>query len=83
MLRRFDSVSAWGRRAEFAKIELAYALASQVTLAIRLTELAEESKLSAISREKEEAAHQRAAELARANRALAAVLALACRRPGY
>ncbi len=52
------------------QIELAYALAHQVTLAIRLTQLAEEAKEAAIARAQEKAAHDRAAQLARANQVL-------------
>jgi signal transduction histidine kinase len=49
------------------QIELAYALAQQVTLAIQLTQLAEEAKQTAIAREQKQAAQHQAAELARAN----------------
>jgi signal transduction histidine kinase len=52
------------------QIELTYALAQQVTLAIQLTQLAEEAKQAAIAREQEKAAQERAAELAKANEAL-------------
>jgi signal transduction histidine kinase len=52
------------------QIELTYALAQQVTLAIQLTRLAEEAKQAAIAREQEKAAQERAAELAKANEAL-------------
>jgi signal transduction histidine kinase/PAS domain-containing protein len=52
------------------QIELGYALAQQVTLAIRLSQLAEEAKQAAIAREQEKAAQERAAELAKANDAL-------------
>ena len=52
------------------QIELAYALAQQVTLAVQLTQLAEEAKEAAIAREQEQAAQERAAELAKANDAL-------------
>jgi len=52
------------------QIELTYALAQQVTLAIQLTRLAEEAKQAAIAREQEKAAQARAAELAKANEAL-------------
>uniref|UniRef100_UPI0016830CA2 GAF domain-containing protein n=1 Tax=Oscillatoria sp. FACHB-1407 TaxID=2692847 RepID=UPI0016830CA2 len=53
------------------QIELTYALAQQVTLAIQLTRLAEEAKQAAIAREQEKAAQERAAELAKANEVLA------------
>ncbi len=51
-------------------LEIIYALVHQVTLAIRLTQLAEEAKQVAISREQEQAAQQRVAEIVRANDAL-------------
>ena len=50
--------------------ELLQALAHQATLAIQLTQLAEEAKLAAIAKEKEKAAQERAAQLAKANEAL-------------
>ena len=56
------------------QIELAYALAQQVTLAVQLTQLAEEAKQAAIAREQEQAAQARAAELAKANTALQRVI---------
>ncbi|MBD2463522.1 GAF domain-containing protein [Oscillatoria sp. FACHB-1407] len=49
------------------QIELGYALAQQVTLAIRLSQLAEEAKQAAIAREQEKAAQERTTELSRAN----------------
>jgi PAS domain S-box-containing protein len=52
------------------QIELAQALAHQATLAVRLTQLTEEVKQTAIAREQEKAAQERAAELAKANEAL-------------
>jgi len=52
------------------RIELAYALAHQMTLAIRLTDLALESQRATIAREREDAATNRAAELAKANKAI-------------
>ncbi|MDX2240069.1 MAG: GAF domain-containing protein [Leptolyngbyaceae cyanobacterium bins.302] len=52
------------------QIELAYALAQQVTLAIQLTRLAEEAKQAAIAREREKAAQEWAVELSKANTAL-------------
>ena len=56
------------------QIELAYALAQQVTLAVQLTQLAEAAKQAAIAREQEQAAQARAAELAKANTALQRVI---------
>ncbi|XGV97680.1 MAG: GAF domain-containing protein [Leptolyngbya sp. BL-A-14] len=50
--------------------ELLYALAQQASLAIQLTQLAEEAKQAAIAREQEQAAQARAAELEKANVAL-------------
>uniref|UniRef100_UPI0016879F2C sensor histidine kinase n=1 Tax=Oscillatoria sp. FACHB-1407 TaxID=2692847 RepID=UPI0016879F2C len=52
------------------QIELTYALAQQVTLAIQLTRLAEEAKQAAIAREQEKAAQERADELEKASIAL-------------
>jgi len=52
------------------RIELAYALAHQMTLAIRLTDLALESQKATIAKEREEAALSRATELAKANKAI-------------
>jgi signal transduction histidine kinase len=52
------------------RIELAYALAHQMTLAIRLTDLALESQRATIAKEREDAALGRAAELAKANKAI-------------
>jgi signal transduction histidine kinase len=52
------------------RIELAYALAHQMTLAIRLTDLALESQRATIAKEREKAALEKAAGLARANEAL-------------
>ncbi len=52
------------------RIELAYALAHQMTLAIRLTDLALESQRATIAKERENAALNRAAELAKANKAI-------------
>lgn len=54
------------------QIELTYALAQQVTLAIQLTRLAEEAKQTAIAREQEKSAQERVAELAQANDVLKA-----------
>ncbi len=61
------------RRAEPAsntQVESAAALAQQFTLALELIRLGEEAKALAVSREREQAAQQRATELARANQAL-------------
>lgn len=52
------------------EVELAQALAHQITLAVNTTRLAEAAKQAAIHREKERAAQERAAELARINHAL-------------
>ncbi|MBD2020740.1 GAF domain-containing protein [Leptolyngbya sp. FACHB-36] len=52
------------------QIELGYALAQQVTLAIRLSQLAEEAQQAAIAREQEKATQEQAAELVKANEAL-------------
>lgn len=50
--------------------ELVVALANQAALAILLSQLAEQSKQTAIAQEREQAARQRAVELAQANAAL-------------
>jgi signal transduction histidine kinase len=50
--------------------ELAHALANQAMLALELTRLAEAARQTAIAREQEKAAQERAAELAKANAAL-------------
>ena len=55
-------------------VELAQALANQATLAIQLTRLAEEAKQTAILQEREKAARNRAAELAKTNEALSETL---------
>ncbi len=52
-------------------LELFQALAQQATLAVQLMYLAEEAQQAAIAREREEAAQERAAELEKANEALA------------
>jgi PAS domain S-box-containing protein len=52
------------------EIEFAQALAQQVTLALELSRLAEQAKQSALVAERESAARERAAELAKANEAL-------------
>lgn len=49
------------------ELELAQALAHQVTLAIQLTRLAEEAKQAAVAREQEKAAKERVAQLVQAN----------------
>jgi GAF domain-containing protein len=51
-------------------LELAQALAHQATLAMHLTRLAEQARQTAVLQERERAAQERAAELARANQAL-------------
>ncbi|MEO0376511.1 MAG: GAF domain-containing protein, partial [Cyanobacteria bacterium P01_A01_bin.17] len=48
-------------------VQLGYALTNQVALAVQLTQLAEESRQSAIVQEREQAAQNRVAELAKAN----------------
>lgn len=53
-----------------AKLEMVQVLAQQATLAFELTRLANEAREAAIAREREQAAQERAAELARANAAL-------------
>lgn len=58
------------------QLELAQALGHQVTLAVQLTQLAEEAKQVAITREQEKAASARAAELAKINEVLQAEIAL-------
>lgn len=54
--------------------ELIHALSNQATLAIQLTNLAEEAKQTAIFKEREQAAQDRLAELMRANEVLQASL---------
>ncbi len=63
---------AFQDRTEFTASEFEFfqALGQQATLAIQLTQLAEEAKLAAIAKEQEKAAFQRAVELATANDAL-------------
>lgn len=56
------------------QIELICVLAQQVTLAMQLTQLAEEAKLAVIAREQEKVASERAVELAKANNALQAII---------
>ncbi len=63
------------------QIELAYALAQLVTLAIHLTQLAEQARLAAIAKEHEKAAVERVAELAKANSALAGTCARLANQP--
>jgi signal transduction histidine kinase len=58
------------RRLNQEERELAQSLANQAVLALELTRLAEEAKRTAVIREREAAAQDRAAELAKANRAL-------------
>ncbi len=54
------------------QIELAHALAHQASLAVQLTQLAEQAKQAAILKEQEKAAQERAAALDRMNKALQA-----------
>ena len=58
------------RRIDNETLEFAQALAQQATLALELERLAEQSKQTALVVEREQAARQRAAELAKANEAL-------------
>jgi len=53
-----------------AQLELVKAFAQQATLALHITELGEQAKETAIAREQERAAEERAAETARASAAL-------------
>ena len=53
-----------------SRVRLATALVQQATLAIRLTDLADETRAVAVLREQEAASRQRVAELAKANDAL-------------
>ena len=62
------------RALEPSQLDLAFSLGQQVSLAVRMTELAEQSKQNALSREREAAANERAAELSRANEVLRAAL---------
>jgi signal transduction histidine kinase len=57
-----------------AQIELVRALTQQATLALHITRLAEQAKDTAITREQEAAARERAAEMARANAVLRGTL---------
>jgi len=57
-------------RPSAAKLEMVQALAQQVTLAFELSRLAKEAQAAAVALEREQAAQERAAELARANEAL-------------
>jgi signal transduction histidine kinase len=61
---------AANRQTTEEEIEFAQALAQQVTLAFELSRLAEQAKQSALMSEREIAARERAAELAKANEAL-------------
>ena len=58
------------RRVDNETLEFAQALAEQATLAIELERLAEQAKQTALVIERERAARERAAELAKANEAL-------------
>ncbi len=62
--------------------ETVTALATQVGLALELTELAEAAKQAVIAREQELAAQERAAELAKANEAMRRVLDLTAQETG-
>jgi signal transduction histidine kinase len=61
---------AGDRQLDQDDLEFAQSLAQQVTLAIELARLAEQAKHTALANEKEQAAQERAAELAKANEAL-------------
>ncbi|MBV8413630.1 MAG: GAF domain-containing protein [Verrucomicrobia bacterium] len=58
------------RKIDDEELEFAQALAQQVTLALELARFAEQAKQTALVVEKERAARERAAELAKANEAL-------------
>ena len=58
------------RRIHEGELEFVQALAQQVTLALELARLAEQAKQSALVLEREQAARERAIELAKANEAL-------------
>ena len=53
-----------------ADLEFAQSLAQQATLALEMARLAEQAKQTALAIEREKAARERAAELAKANEAL-------------
>jgi len=57
-----------------ARIELAYALANQITLAIRLTELSEQTQATALERARAQAAQERSEALATVNSVLTSSL---------
>jgi GAF domain-containing protein len=61
---------AGNRQVDGADMEFAQSLAQQATLALELARLAEQAKQTALAIEREEAARERASELAKANEAL-------------
>jgi signal transduction histidine kinase len=63
-----------GRRLKPSDKPFIEAIARQTAIAIRMADLAEEARLATVSREREHAARQRAAELARANDAMQATI---------
>jgi len=68
------SISVWlsgNRQIPEDYLRLGQTLSHQTAFAIQLTQLAEEAKHAAVAREQEKAAQERAAELAKANEALA------------
>lgn len=64
-----------GHRPDAAQVELVQTLANQIALALRLIRLGEGAREAAVAMERENAARERAAELARANGALSGSLA--------
>lgn len=62
------------RAVEQSLLDLAFSIGQQISLAVRMTELAEKSKQSALFREREAAANDRAAELSKANDLLRSTL---------
>jgi GAF domain-containing protein len=63
-----------GRRLKPSDKPFIEAIARQTAIAIRMADLAEQARLATVSREREHAARQRAAELARANDAMQATI---------
>ena len=61
---------AGNRQVDGADLEFAQSLAQQATLALEMARLAEQAKQTALAIEREKAARERAAELAKANEAL-------------
>jgi signal transduction histidine kinase len=61
---------AGNRQVEAADLEFAHSLAQQATLALEMARLAERAKQTALATEREKAARDRAAQLAKANEAL-------------